>query len=162
MICLRPFVNLTHISVFPLLCDLVLESCDEIWYSGNGAAQSNYYTIDIDGSGPLQPFPVYCNFSAETPTTIVHHDKEQRQSTGRTSSNSSPYSVSISYRNNGVFISTDKVSALVDMFEKCYYHYKHECTENILTESGWLFRNGTESKNWNDICNTSMCLYLWL
>ena len=40
-----------------------------------GEVTSGYFTIDPDETGPLGPFPVWCNFSTIPATTILHHDR---------------------------------------------------------------------------------------
>ncbi|CAH6795483.1 Cntnap3 [Phodopus roborovskii] len=46
------------------------QSCEAHRHRGN---PSGVYYIDADGSGPLAPFPVYCNISADTALTVVQH-----------------------------------------------------------------------------------------
>ena len=40
-----------------------------------GEATNGYFTIDPDESGPLNPFPVWCNFSTIPATTLLRHDR---------------------------------------------------------------------------------------
>ena len=40
-----------------------------------GKMTSGYFTIDPDETGPLNPFPVWCDFSTIPATTLIHHDR---------------------------------------------------------------------------------------
>uniref|UniRef100_H0WNX4 Uncharacterized protein n=1 Tax=Otolemur garnettii TaxID=30611 RepID=H0WNX4_OTOGA len=46
------------------------QSCEAYKHKGN---PSGLYYIDADGSGPLGPFLVYCNMTADTAWTVVQH-----------------------------------------------------------------------------------------
>ncbi|XP_028637072.1 contactin-associated protein-like 3 isoform X1 [Grammomys surdaster] len=46
------------------------QSCEAHRHRGR---PSGLYYIDVDGSGPLVPFLVYCNMTADTTWTVVHH-----------------------------------------------------------------------------------------
>ncbi len=116
-----------------------------IWFKGGNI--SGYYTIDPDGEGPIEQFPVYCDFTGDTPRSIIHHNQETRS---RTANTRGTYGVSVSYQNNGVNITTSQVISFVDLFANCSYHYKHECSENHLKHSYWVDRHGNFNNEWEE------------
>ncbi len=133
-----------------------------IWY--NGGTISDYYTIDLDGQGPIEPFPVYCDFTGDTPRSIIHHNQETRSKTVTTKGT---YNISISYKNNDINITTSQVMTFVDLFANCSYHYKHECSENHLKHSYWVDRHRNSSNKWEEtstLCqpgNSEICFNVY-
>ncbi|UYV79517.1 CNTNAP1 [Cordylochernes scorpioides] len=59
-----------HIPLYPLSC--------QAYQIDNPKEKRADITIDLDGSGPLDPFPVSCEFRyQEKPLTILHHKNER-------------------------------------------------------------------------------------
>lgn len=132
------------------LCN-VPHSCDEI-HQTNYSASSGYYIIDPVHSDDIDVFPVYCNLSGSTVTTVIHHNLENRATTPNLitagQGQYATYKRPLNYSNNGTEISVQQLAMLVDQFQTCRYHYKHECSDNKLVDTDWVDRNGIVINDW--------------
>ncbi|XP_053309785.1 contactin-associated protein 1 [Spea bombifrons] len=126
---------------------LYRENCDAYRVSGK---YSGNYTVDPDGSGPLKPFTVYCDISAERAWTIVHHDRYYATKV-LGSSPDQPYMGEVHYWN----ASWGEVSALANGSEYCEQRIEFSCYKSRLlnTPSGlpysfWMGRNNERHFYW--------------
>ena len=107
----------------------------------------------------LPAFPVFCDMSADIVTNVVHHNLESRSRTPNMITAGLgqyvTYKLNVTYTNNGVDILVDQLAVMVDSFQDCLYHYIHECTENGLTDSDWVDRNGMVTNDWTG--TSTMC-----
>lgn len=124
---------------------------------------SGYYIVDVDGSSPIQPFPVYCDFHAIPPKQIIHHDHEATET--MKGPGEQHRIVPISYMNVGSVISVKQVAAFLDFLSLnylCGYNFTYECNGNGLElgyfGSSWRGRTGAITQDWTILCS---CKYFF-
>ncbi|XP_051175571.1 neurexin-4 isoform X1 [Leptopilina boulardi] len=108
-----------HTSMNPLSC--------EAYKNTNSVNQRADIKIDVDGSGPLRPFPVTCEFYADGRTvTVLHHSNEQ------------PTPVD-AYEEAGSFIQDvnydadlDQIEALLNVSTTCRQKINYACKHSRL------------------------------
>ncbi|XP_021952537.1 neurexin-4 isoform X2 [Folsomia candida] len=135
-----------HMPLYPLSC----ESYRQTGY-GNIGDIKREVTIDIDGSGPLEPFPVTCQFYHDnTVETILHHHSE------------TPVLVD-GYEGNGAFnqeIEYDagwgQIEVLLNRSLTCRQWLRHECRNSRLFNSPSLMESFSPSTWWVSRQNTPM------
>ncbi|XP_078595931.1 uncharacterized protein LOC144873001 isoform X2 [Branchiostoma floridae x Branchiostoma japonicum] len=118
-------------------------------YKDDGFTTNGRYTIDIDDTGSLTSFIVYCDFtSSSTAVTIMNHDSETRtQITGF--DNAGEYIDSIAYE-----VSMTQIAAVVSDSASCEQHLKYECMHSALGLSDsnpyawWVDRSGAQQTYW--------------
>lgn len=101
-------------------------SC-EAYKNTNSVNQRADIKIDVDGSGPLRPFPVTCEFYADGRTvTVLHHSNEQ------------PTPVD-AYEEAGSFIQDvnydadlDQIEALLNVSTTCRQKINYACKHSRL------------------------------
>ncbi|XP_066284101.1 uncharacterized protein [Branchiostoma lanceolatum] len=114
-----------------------------------GFTTNGRFTIDIDETGSLTSFIVYCDFtSSSTAVTIMNHDSEARtQITGFDSAGE--YIDSIAYE-----VSMTQIAAVVSDSASCQQHLKYECLHSALGLSDsspyawWVDRSGAQQTYW--------------
>lgn len=136
-----------HIAKHPLSC--------EAFRLANKDSGTVDIQIDVDGSGPLEPFKVTCEFPFEEPAmTILHHKHEYRTEIK-------------GYSKPGAFIQDimynaemDQIIELVNRSYICKQHLGYEClnsnlfntpvSENdpFLPFSWWVSRNNQKMDYW--------------
>nr|CAI5863793.1 unnamed protein product [Callosobruchus analis] len=86
--------------------------------------------IDVDGSGPLAPFPVTCEFYADGKiATVVHHANEQTTSVDGFQEPGS-FVQDIRYEAN-----EDQIIALINRSSTCRQHLEYACRNSKLLNS---------------------------
>ncbi|XP_069490520.1 contactin-associated protein 1 [Ambystoma mexicanum] len=145
---------------FMCICDMTGykgETCHKSLYKENceayrlsGKVTSGNYTVDPDGSGPLQPFTVYCQITAERAWTIVYHDRYYATKV-LGSSPDLPFLGPLKYWN----ASWGEVSALANGSEYCEQRIEFSCYRSRLlnTPSGlpfsfWMGRRNERHFYW--------------
>ncbi|XP_019698214.2 neurexin-4 isoform X3 [Harpegnathos saltator] len=111
-----------HTSLNPLSC--------EAYKNINAVNRRQDIKIDVDGSGPLKPFPVVCKFSADgNVETIVHHSNE----------NETPVD---GFEEPGSFIQDikydadmDQIEALLNRSTSCNQRISYRCKRSRLFNS---------------------------
>ncbi|KAM5136005.1 contactin-associated protein 1 [Mantella aurantiaca] len=126
---------------------LFKENCDAYRVSGK---YSGNYTVDPDGSGPLQPFSVSCDISEERAWTIVQNDRYYRTRVVG-SSPDMPFLGEVHYWNS----SWGEVSALANGSEYCEQMIEFSCYKSRLLNtpmglpySFWMGRNNERHFYW--------------
>lgn len=113
--------------------------------------------IDVDGSGPLEPFQVFCKFSVggRTSTELRHKNEAPTEVIGYEEFGS--YVQEILY--NADF---EQISVLVNKSKKCQQFIKYECQNARLLNSPysipkqfrpatwWMSRNNQKMAYWGD------------
>ncbi|KAI4501924.1 hypothetical protein M0802_003259 [Mischocyttarus mexicanus] len=136
-----------HTSLYPLSC--------EAYKNMNSVNQKAEIKIDVDGSGPLGPFPVTCEFFTDgRVVTILRH------------SNEVPTPVD-GFEEPGTFIQDinydadlDQIEAFLNRSTRCRQAIKYECkhsklfnspvhpNENFRPNSWWVSRHNQKMDYW--------------
>ncbi|XP_008841288.1 contactin-associated protein-like 3 [Nannospalax galili] len=124
------------------------QSCEAHRHRGS---PSGLYYIDADGSGPLAPFLVFCNMSADMAWTVVQHSGPHAVTVpgspgGRT------HSVTFSYA-----VGLAQLRAAVDVAERCEQQVALQCRPTGPTDAGdgrplswWAGRTNETHTHWGD------------
>ncbi|XP_076876738.1 LOW QUALITY PROTEIN: contactin-associated protein-like 5 [Brachyhypopomus gauderio] len=120
-------------------------SCEAYKHQGN---TSGFYHIDVDGSGPIKPQPVYCNMSDKAWMVIQHNNTELTKL--RASSGISQHLAYFNYSAD-----TDQLGALITQAEYCEQELSYLCKKSRLlnTPDGapftwWAGRLGEAHTYW--------------
>ncbi|GAB1298312.1 Contactin-associated protein-like 3 [Apodemus speciosus] len=111
------------------------QSCEVHRHRGS---PSGLYYIDVDGSGPLAPFLVYCNMTADTVWTVVQHGGPNVV-TVRDSPEEHMHSATFSYA-----ASAAQLHAVVDVAEHCQQQVDLQCRTSGPSDTG----DGTSLSWW--------------
>nr|XP_058899696.1 contactin-associated protein-like 4 isoform X4 [Kogia breviceps] len=121
------------------------QSCEAYKHRGN---TSGFYYVDVDGSGPLEPFLLYCNMT-ETAWTIIQHNGSDVTRV-RSTNPESPYAGSFEYA-----ASMEQLQATVNRAERCEQELTYYCKKSRLvnTEDGtplswWVGRTNETQTYW--------------
>uniref|UniRef100_A0A673K6Y0 Contactin-associated protein-like 5 n=1 Tax=Sinocyclocheilus rhinocerous TaxID=307959 RepID=A0A673K6Y0_9TELE len=121
-------------------------SCEAFRKTGS---QSSVFTIDLDGSGPLEHTQVNCTMAEDKVWTVVGHD-HMRIIDIRGSTPRSPFVLIFSYT-----ISPYHLRSLVTSSEHCQQEVKYRCRKSRLFDtwdgtplSWWLDRDGVKRTYW--------------
>ncbi|XP_068383613.1 contactin-associated protein-like 4 isoform X3 [Eschrichtius robustus] len=121
------------------------QSCEAYKHRGN---TSGFYYIDADGSGPLEPFLLYCNMT-ETAWTIVQHNGSDVTRV-RNTNPENPYAGLFEY-----VASTEQLQATVNRAEHCEQELTYYCKKSRLVNkedgtplSWWVGRTNETQTYW--------------
>ncbi|XP_043107209.1 contactin-associated protein-like 5 isoform X2 [Puntigrus tetrazona] len=121
-------------------------SCEAFRKTGS---QSSVFTIDLDGSGPLDHTQVNCTVAEDKVWTVVGHD-HMRPIDIRGSTPRSPFVLIFNYT-----ISPYHLRSLVTSSEHCQQEVKYRCRKSRLFDtwdgtplSWWLDRDGVKRTYW--------------
>ncbi|KAL1514303.1 hypothetical protein ABEB36_003581 [Hypothenemus hampei] len=111
-----------HSSINPLSC--------QAYKNVQAVGQKAEIKIDVDGSGPLAPFPVTCQFGADgRVSTVIHHSNEATTAV-------------IGFQEPGSFIQDiqyeaddDQILALINRSSTCNQHIQYACKHARLFNS---------------------------
>ncbi|CAO2596456.1 Contactin-associated protein-like 3 [Lemmus lemmus] len=103
------------------------QSCEAHRHKGR---PSGVYYIDADGSGPLAPFLVYCNTTADTALTVIQH-RGPDAVTVRGGPEGRMRSATFSYAASAVQLRT-----VVDAAEQCQQRVVLQCRTSGLSDTG--------------------------
>ncbi|EGV91761.1 Contactin-associated protein-like 4, partial [Cricetulus griseus] len=121
------------------------QSCEAYKHRGNA---SGFYYIDSDGSGPLQPFLLYCNMT-ETAWTIIQHNGSDLMRVRNTHSEN-PHTGVFEYA-----ASMEQLQASISRAEHCQQELVYYCKKSRLVNqqdgspwSWWVGRTNETQTYW--------------
>ncbi|XP_056146094.1 contactin-associated protein-like 5 isoform X2 [Lampris incognitus] len=121
-------------------------SCEAYKLMGSS---SGYFSIDLDGSGPLGPTQVYCNMTEERVWTVVTHSSTAPVRV-RGSSLQKPYIMKFNYS-----ASAEQLRAIVTGSEQCQQEVLYHCRKSRLFStldgaplSWWVDQGGERRTYW--------------
>ncbi|XP_049642287.1 contactin-associated protein-like 4 [Suncus etruscus] len=121
------------------------QSCEAYKHRGN---TSGFYYIDSDGSGPLEPYLLYCNMT-ETAWTILQHNVSDLVRIRHTRPES-PYAGSFEYA-----ASSEQLRATIQSAEHCEQELAYYCKRSRLVSrhdgtplSWWVGRTNETHTYW--------------
>ncbi|XP_008504224.2 contactin-associated protein-like 4 [Calypte anna] len=121
------------------------QSCEAYKHRGN---TSGFYNIDSDGSGPLEPFLVYCNMTDTTWTIMQHNNTNLTRVKSATREN--PHTVFFKYS-----ASLDQLQATINQAEYCEQELAYHCKKSRLSDkpdgmplSWWIGRTNETQTYW--------------
>uniref|UniRef100_A0A8C2H0Y8 Contactin associated protein-like 5 like n=1 Tax=Cyprinus carpio TaxID=7962 RepID=A0A8C2H0Y8_CYPCA len=121
-------------------------SCEAFRKTGS---QSSVFTIDLDGSGPLEHTQVNCTMAEDKVWTVVGHD-HMRPINIQGSTPRSPFVLIFNYT-----ISPYHLRSLVTSSEHCQQEVRYRCRKSRLFDtwdgtplSWWLDRDGVKRTYW--------------
>ncbi|XP_057567733.1 contactin-associated protein-like 4 isoform X6 [Hippopotamus amphibius kiboko] len=121
------------------------QSCEAYKHKGN---TSGFYYIDADGSGPLEPFLLYCNMT-ETAWTIIQHNGSDVTRV-RNTNPENPYAGFFEY-----VASMEQLQATINHAEHCEQELTYYCKKSRLVNmedgtplSWWVGRTNETQTYW--------------
>nr|XP_039318679.1 contactin-associated protein-like 4 isoform X2 [Saimiri boliviensis boliviensis] len=121
------------------------QSCEAYKHRGNA---SGFYYIDSDGSGPLEPFLLYCNMT-ETAWTIIQHNGSDLTRV-RNTHPENPYAGFFEY-----VASMEQLQATINRAEHCEQELTYYCKKSRLVNkqdgtplSWWIGRTNETQTYW--------------
>ncbi|XP_026975013.1 contactin-associated protein-like 4 isoform X4 [Sagmatias obliquidens] len=121
------------------------QSCEAYKHRGN---TSGFYYIDADGSGPLEPFLLYCNMT-ETAWAIIQHNGSDVTRV-RSTNPENPYAGFFDY-----VASMEQLQATVNRAEHCEQELTYYCKKSRLVNkedgtplSWWVGRTNETQTYW--------------
>ncbi|XP_076366495.1 neurexin-4 isoform X2 [Tachypleus tridentatus] len=136
-----------HVPRHPLSC--------EAYKIDNPSSKQVDIKIDVDGSGPLDPFPVTCEFPSDDETITVLHHKNEQPTDVKGFDKPGSYIRDIIY-NAGM----EQIVELVNRSYSCSQHLKYDCLNARLFNtpveevgpfepfSWWVSRNNQKMDYW--------------
>uniref|UniRef100_A0A452UHA9 Contactin associated protein family member 4 n=1 Tax=Ursus maritimus TaxID=29073 RepID=A0A452UHA9_URSMA len=121
------------------------QSCESYKHRGN---TSGFYYIDSDGSGPLEPFLLYCNMT-ETAWTVIQHNGSDLTRV-RNTNPENPYAGFFEY-----VASMEQLQATINLAEHCEQELTYYCKKSRLVNkqdgsplSWWVGRTNETQTYW--------------
>uniref|UniRef100_A0A7N5K2P5 Contactin associated protein family member 4 n=1 Tax=Ailuropoda melanoleuca TaxID=9646 RepID=A0A7N5K2P5_AILME len=121
------------------------QSCESYKHRGN---TSGFYYIDSDGSGPLEPFLLYCNMT-ETAWTVIQHNGSDLTRV-RNTNPENPYAGFFEY-----VASVEQLQATINLAEHCEQELTYYCKKSRLVNkqdgsplSWWVGRTNETQTYW--------------
>uniref|UniRef100_A0A8C7BKG3 Contactin associated protein family member 4 n=1 Tax=Neovison vison TaxID=452646 RepID=A0A8C7BKG3_NEOVI len=121
------------------------QSCEAYKHRGN---TSGFYYIDSDGSGPLEPFLLYCNMT-ETAWTVIQHNGSDLTRV-RNTNPENPYTGFFQY-----VASMEQLQATINLAEHCEQELTYYCKKSRLVNkqdgsplSWWVGRTNETQTYW--------------
>ncbi|XP_030780816.1 contactin-associated protein-like 4 isoform X5 [Rhinopithecus roxellana] len=121
------------------------QSCEAYKHRGN---TSGFYYIDSDGSGPLEPFLLYCNMTETTWTIIQHNGSELTRV--RNTNPENPYAGFFEY-----VASMEQLQVTINRAEHCEQEFTYYCKKSRLVNkqdgtplSWWVGRTNETQTYW--------------
>ncbi|XP_023980710.1 contactin-associated protein-like 4 isoform X5 [Physeter macrocephalus] len=121
------------------------QSCEAYKHRGN---TSGFYYIDADGSGPLEPFLLYCNMTEAAWTIIQHNGSDVTRV--RNTNPENPYAGLFEY-----VASMEQLQATVNRAEHCEQELTYYCKKSRLVNkedgtplSWWVGRTNETQTYW--------------
>ncbi|XP_036919482.1 contactin-associated protein-like 4 [Sturnira hondurensis] len=121
------------------------QSCEAYKHRGNA---SGFYYVDSDGSGPLEPFLLYCNMT-ETARTIIRHNGSELTRV-RNTHPENPYAGFFEY-----VASLEQLQATINRAEHCEQELTYYCKKSRLVNnqdgtplSWWVGRTNETQTYW--------------
>ncbi|XP_059118538.1 contactin-associated protein-like 4 isoform X6 [Peromyscus eremicus] len=141
------YCNCTNTGYTGATChsSLYEQSCEAYKHRGNA---SGFYYVDSDGSGPLQPFLLYCNMT-ETAWTIVQHNGSDLMRV-RNAHSENPHTGVFEYA-----ASMEQLQASINRAEHCQQELVYYCKKSRLVNqqdgsprSWWVGRTNETQTYW--------------
>ncbi|KAM4708715.1 contactin-associated protein-like 4 [Discoglossus pictus] len=121
------------------------QSCEAYKHKGN---TSGFYFVDPDGSGPLEPYNVYCNMS-DTAAVIINHNNTDLNKV-KSSNRENPHTVNLKYAAD-----IEQLQATIDNAEHCKQELAYHCKksrilnkQNQMPFSWWIGRTNETYMYW--------------
>ncbi|XP_046935218.1 contactin-associated protein-like 4 isoform X5 [Lynx rufus] len=121
------------------------QSCESYKHRGN---TSGFYYIDSDGSGPLEPFLLYCNMT-ETAWTVIQHNGSDLTRV-RNTNPENPYAGFFEY-----VASMEQLQATINLADHCEQELTYYCKKSRLANkqdgrplSWWVGRTNETQTYW--------------
>ncbi|XP_060506080.1 contactin-associated protein-like 4 isoform X2 [Panthera onca] len=121
------------------------QSCESYKHRGN---TSGFYYIDTDGSGPLEPFLLYCNMT-ETAWTVIQHNGSDLTRV-RNTNPENPYAGFFEY-----VASMEQLQATINLADHCEQELTYYCKKSRLANkqdgrplSWWVGRTNETQTYW--------------
>ncbi|XP_042825581.1 contactin-associated protein-like 4 isoform X2 [Panthera tigris] len=121
------------------------QSCESYKHRGN---TSGFYYIDTDGSGPLEPFLLYCNMT-ETAWTVIQHNGSDLTRV-RNTNPENPYAGFFEY-----VASMEQLQATINLADHCEQELTYYCKKSRLADkqdgrplSWWVGRTNETQTYW--------------
>ncbi|XP_042775658.1 contactin-associated protein-like 4 isoform X3 [Panthera leo] len=121
------------------------QSCESYKHRGN---TSGFYYIDTDGSGPLEPFLLYCNMT-ETAWTVIQHNGSDLTRV-RNTNPENPHAGFFEY-----VASTEQLQATINLADHCEQELTYYCKKSRLANkpdgrplSWWVGRTNETQTYW--------------
>ncbi|XP_025776484.1 contactin-associated protein-like 4 isoform X4 [Puma concolor] len=121
------------------------QSCESYKHRGN---TSGFYYIDSDGSGPLEPFLLYCNMT-ETAWTVIQHNGSDLTRVRNTNAEN-PYAGFFEY-----VASMEQLQATINLADHCEQELTYYCKKSRLANkqdgrplSWWVGRTNETQTYW--------------
>ncbi|KAM8728129.1 contactin-associated protein-like 4 isoform 4-T8 [Acanthopagrus schlegelii] len=99
------------------------QSCEAYKHNGN---TSGHFYIDVDGSGPIRPQPVYCNMTEENTWMVIQHNNTELTRL-RPSPGGNQHSVHFDYSTE-----EEQLSAAIGQSEYCEQELAYHCRKSRL------------------------------
>lgn len=113
-----------HAALYPLSC--------HAYKNLQSVQQKANIHIDVDGSGPLKPFPVTCEYYTDGRiVTVLNHNNEQTTSVDG-------FQEAGSFEQNITYdASLPQIEALLHRSTRCWQHLSYECKSSRLLDSSY-------------------------
>ncbi|KAM9329027.1 contactin-associated protein-like 4 [Gastrophryne carolinensis] len=122
------------------------QSCEAYKHKGNS---SGFFHVDSDGSGPLEPFLVYCNMT-DTAISILHHNNLDLNKV-KSSNRENPHKMNFRYSAN-----MEQLQATINNSEHCVQEIAYHCKksriqqkQNNMSFSWWVGRTNQTHTYWS-------------
>ncbi|XP_048390046.1 contactin-associated protein-like 5 isoform X2 [Stegostoma tigrinum] len=122
------------------------KSCEAYRHKGR---MSDFFSIDPDGSGSLEPLLVYCNMTEDKTWTVTQHNNTELTKV-QGSSSGKPHLVHLSYTAN-----SDQLQAMINNMDYCEQEVSYHCRKSRLlnTPGGtpmtwWIGRTNEKQTYW--------------
>ncbi|KAM4591135.1 contactin-associated protein-like 4 [Odontesthes bonariensis] len=99
------------------------QSCEAYKHRGN---TSGYYSIDVDGSGPIKPQLIYCNMTEDKTWAVIQHNNTELTKV-RPSPGGSEHSAHFEYASD-----EEQLEALISRSEHCEQELAYHCRKSRL------------------------------
>lgn len=135
-----------HTALYPLSC--------QAFKNLQSVQQKVHIHIDVDGSGPLEPFPVTCEYYADgRVVTVLNHNNEHTVSVDGFQEPGS-FQQNITYEANSA-----QIEALMTRSTECWQRLSYECKSSRLFDSSldeqtfhpyswWISRENRQMDYW--------------
>ncbi|XP_041420593.1 contactin-associated protein-like 4 isoform X1 [Xenopus laevis] len=122
------------------------KSCEAYKHKGN---TSGFFFIDSDGSGPLEPFTVYCNM-LDTAVTVISHNNTDMNKV-KNSNKENPHVMNFKY-----FADLAQLQETIDNAEHCKQELTYHCKKSRILHkqshipySWWVGRTNETQTYWS-------------
>ncbi|XP_068093802.1 contactin-associated protein-like 4 isoform X2 [Hyperolius riggenbachi] len=122
------------------------QSCEAYKHKGNA---SGFFYVDSDGSGPVEPFMVYCNMT-DTAISVLHHSNADLNKV-KSSNRENPHTMNFRYSAD-----MEQLQATINNSEHCVQEIAYLCKksriqhkQSNITFSWWVGRTNHTYSYWS-------------